>query len=295
MKTFQIISDGSCDLNSTLLKENDIDIVPFTVSFDKEHSLKENVDISTNDFYKKLIDNPDVFPYSACPSIKEYYDVFVKYIKQGLSVICICITQKFSASYSVALMARQQIVEDFKDAKIDVIDCRCNTVLQGLIVLEAARMQKAGKSFEEVSLMVNNTTGSRIYFTVSNLKYLEHGGRIGKLTAVVGKLFQINPIIVLKHGEIFSGGIAIKRKRALSSIIKKTKEYFNKNKFKYDDFRFVIGYGYDKDEALNFKSEVEKELGINCELSQIGITIAVHTGPEPIGLAFVRKFDHQQQ
>lgn len=293
MKTYQIISDGSCDLSQDIIKENDIVVIPFSVSFDKEHSLRENVDIKTNDFYQKLIDEPDVFPYSACPSPTEYYEAFLKAVKNNLAVICICITAKFSGSYSSAVVARSQILEDYPNAKIEVIDCRCNTVLQGLFVQEAARMQKESKSFEEVVQMIHNTYGSRIFFTVSNLRYLQHGGRIGKLSAVIGKLFQINPIIVLKHGEIFSGGIAIKRKRALLTIISKTKLYFEKHKLKYDDFRFVIGYGHDKDEAIKFKQLVDKELNVDCDLSQIGITIAVHTGPEPIGLAFMRKFDHQ--
>lgn len=293
MKNFEIVSDGSCDLNSQLVREYDIKVVNFSVTFDKEHSFKENEDISPNEFYKRMIECPNEYPSSSCPSPMDFYNAFIEPIKNNIPVLCICITRKFSGSYSAAIIAKNMIEEEYPNAKIEVIDSRVNTVLQGLFVLEAARMRNEGKSFEEVSDMSLKTSGSRIFFTVSNLKYLQHGGRIGKLSALLGNILQINPLIILKHGEIFSGGFAIKRKRALLSIINKIESYFEKHNYSYNDFRFVIGYGHDKEEGLKLKEMIENKFGIRAEISQIGATIAVHTGPEPLGVAFIRKFDHQ--
>lgn len=295
MNTFEIITDGSCDLNKKLVNEYDIKVVNFSVTFDKEKIYKENEDITADEFYKMMLNNHNNYPSSSCPSPLEYYDVFLKSVLNKTPILCICITSKFSGSYSAACVAKSMILEEYRDAIIEVIDSRVNTVLQGLFVLEAARMRENGHSFLETCQMVKNTFGSRIFFTVSNLKYLQHGGRIGKLSALLGNILQINPLIVLKHGEIYSGGFAIKRKRALVSILNKIETYFEKYSYSYSDYRFVVGYGHDIEEGKKLKEMIDKRFNVNCELSQIGATIAVHTGPEPLGVAFVRKFDHQLQ
>jgi DegV family protein with EDD domain len=290
MKKYKIISDGSCDLTNAQLVENDIINVPFYVSFNKEESLKEGIDISKDEFYKKELELKNVFPTSSCPSPNDFYVEFEKCAKNKMSIICICITKKFSSSFSSASIAKDMILEKYKDIKITIIDSRVNTVLQGLFVLEAARMQQLGMSYSNLIKTLQATKGSRIFFTVSNLDYLVHGGRIGKLSAFLGKIFQINPLIVLKHGEIYSGGVALQRKRAELSIIRKVKTHFETNHLNVHDYRFVVGYGYNKQEAIQFANLCQKELSSDVEISQIGATIAVHTGPNPLGIAFVKKF-----
>lgn len=292
MKSFEIISDGSCDLTNEEANKLDIKVNNFTITFDENHSFVENENLKLDEFYDAINNDPTLFPKTSCPSPYSFYELFLDSYNHNLPVLCICISKKFSGSYSSAIIAKDQLLEEHPDAIIEVVDCRCNTVLQGLYVKEAARMRNDGKSFKEVCDSVKEASGSRIFFTVSNLKYLEHGGRIGKLSALIGGILQLNPIIILKHGEIFSGGIALKRKRALNNIIDKVGSYFEKNKLNFSDYRFVVGYCINKDEALNLIELLNKKYNINCELERIGASIAVHTGPGAIGIGFVRKFDH---
>lgn len=76
-ETFHIISDGSCDLPTELAEEKNITVVPFYVSFDDEHYLKENVDIGVRDFYQQMVDKKGVYPKSSMPSTQDYVDVFL--------------------------------------------------------------------------------------------------------------------------------------------------------------------------------------------------------------------------
>ena len=55
-ETFHIISDGSCDLPAELVKERNITVVPFYVSFAEEHYFKENVEIGIRDFYRMMVE-----------------------------------------------------------------------------------------------------------------------------------------------------------------------------------------------------------------------------------------------
>lgn len=200
-ETFHIISDGSCDLPISLTQEKNITVVPFYVSFDDEHYLKENVEIGIRDFYQQMVDKKGVYPKSSMPSVQDYEDAFLPFVKEGIPLICICITTKFSGSMQSALNAKGLLLEHYPDAQITVIDATINTVLQGQYVLEAAALRDAGLSYQEtIARLEEIKSTGRIFFTVGNMEYLKHGGRIGKVAALAGGILDIRPVITLKKG-----------------------------------------------------------------------------------------------
>lgn len=142
----------------------------------------------------------------------------------------ICITTKFSGSYNSAVNARNMLLEDYPDAKIEVIDSTLNTVEEGIFVREAARMKAAGLSLEEsVQALERIKSTGRIIFTVGSLDYLIHGGRIGKVLGGAVNMLGIKPMIVMQDGEIFSSGMARGERNPLTncscrlkSILRKT-------------------------------------------------------------------------
>lgn len=294
---YQIITDSSCDLNPELVKEKQLHVVPFYISFDEENYFKENEEIKVHEFYQKMIDNPDVFPKTSLPSVEDYMDAFTPYLQQKIDIICICITTKFSGSYNSASTARDILLEDYPDAKITVIDATVNTVLQGILVLEAVRMKEDGLSYEEVIEGIDRIKGTgRIIFTVGNMDYLIHGGRVGKVMKVAVNALKIRPMIILKEGEIFPFGVARSRKKSIQKILEKTKAHFKEINESPDDYQIVIGYGYDYEEALEFRRELLESLQTysdvqNVDIFQIGAMIGVHTGPYPLGIGLVRKYD----
>ncbi len=294
---YQIITDSSCDLSPELVKEKQLHVVPFYISFDEENYFKENEEIKVHEFYQKMVDNPDVFPKTSLPSVEDYMDAFTPYLQQNMDIICICITTKFSGSYNSASTARDILLEDYPDAKITVIDATVNTVLQGILVLEAVRMKENGLSYEEVIEEIDRIKGTgRIIFTVGNMDYLIHGGRVGKVMKVAVNALKIRPMIILKEGEIFPFGVARSRKKSIQKILEKTKAHFKEINESPDDYQIVIGYGYDYEEAVEFRRELLESLQTysdvqNVDIFQIGAMIGVHTGPYPLGIGLIRKYD----
>lgn len=294
---YQIITDSSCDLSPELVKEKQLHVVPFYISFDEENYFKENEEIKVHEFYQKMVDNPDVFPKTSLPSVEDYMDAFTPYLQQKMDIICICITTKFSGSYNSASTARDILLEDYPDAKITVIDATVNTVLQGILVLEAVRMKEDGLSYEEVIEEIDRIKGTgRIIFTVGNMDYLIHGGRVGKVMKVAVNALKIRPMIILKEGEIFPFGVARSRKKSIQKILEKTKAHFKEINESPDDYQIVIGYGYDYEEAVEFRRELLESLQTysdvqNVDIFQIGAMIGVHTGPYPLGIGLIRKYD----
>lgn len=294
---YQIISDSSCDLPREVVQQNNLEVVPFYVSFDESTYLKENVEIGVRDFYQRMIDNPKVFPKSSLPSVQDYIECFTPYVKKGIGIICICITTKFSGSYNAATTARDILLEQYESATIQVLDSTVDTVLQGIFVLEACKMQQAGKSMDEVCIRLNEIKSSgRILFTIANIDYLKHGGRIGKLAGLAASTLGIKPLIVLKEGEIFTNGITRSRKKALSKLIAQTKDHFNTINESPDNYSIAVGYGYNYKEACEFRDELLASLKTYSHITelpiyQIGATIGVHTGPHPLGLGLVKRWD----
>jgi DegV family protein with EDD domain len=280
-----------------MTKEKDITVVPFYVSFDGNTYEKENEELDVREFYQRMVDHPDVFPKTSMPSVDDYCQVFEPLAKEGIPAICICITQKFSGSLQSAMTARDMVLEDYPQAKIAVIDSIMDTVLQGLYVLEACRIRDLGWAYDKIvdALMKIRDTG-RIFFTIGNIDYLKHGGRIGKLAGLAGSALRIKPLITLKTGEIHNSGIARNREKSLSKVADMLVAYLDEVKAKPGEYSFAVGYGYDREEAARFcdkiKDMIRERLGIDkIDLFQIGAAIGVHTGPYALGVGIVRRAD----
>ena len=296
---YQIISDGSCDLPEQLAKDKGVEVVPFYVSFDEKTYYKEIEEMPIRKFYDEMVEKENVvFPKSSLPSIEDFIASFEKYVKQGIPIICICITVKFSGSYQAAMNARSILLETYPDAKIEVIDSTINTVLQGMYVLEAVKLQEQGVPYEEaVQRLLSIRETGRIFFTVGNVDYLKHGGRIGKLSGLAASVLGIRPLITLKEGEIFPSGLSRSRRKSQDAVVNLLDNHVKSLQAAGEnmaDYIVDVGYGYDIQEAEEFLARIrEKFRGIldvdQIQMYQIGATIAVHTGPYPLGVGFLKK------
>ena len=296
---FQIISDSSCDLDMELREKYNIQVVPFYISFDGEKYYKEREEIDIREVYKRMVDEPKNYPMTSLPSVQNYIDAFTPHVEAGRAIICMCLTTSLSGSYNSACNAKEIICEEHPDAKITVINSLGATVSQGVAIIEAARMQQEGKTYEEVVAYLDgeSKSTSRIFFTVGNTDYLKHGGRIGKVAAVASSVLSLKPLITLKDGEISASSVARSRKKSLVMTLDLVRNYFKETGDNPKDYLYAVGFGYDKDEAVEFKKQFEdmmnNEFGGVGEtfLFQIGATICVHTGPYAIGLGLIKKHD----
>jgi len=290
---YKIVSDSACDLSKEYLEKHDVTIVPLSVSFDGEIYYRDGVDITRDQCYQKMVDDPKLFPKTSLPSVESYADVFRSFVEQGFPVVCFTITTLFSGSYNSAMNAKSLVEEDYPDANICVIDSKQNTVTQALLIDQFVKMLEDGLSFEQAMSKLDALMASaRIFFTVGSLDYLKMGGRIGKVaTAATGKL-GVKPVIIMKDGDIGLGGIGRNRNKLKNSVLQVAKKYLDENG--KDNFIVSVGYGYDKEEGFQFMKEVESTLDVKLDSETnvaIGIVSAVHTGPYPIGLGVIRKYE----
>ena len=292
---FHVISDSSCDISLEQEKAYEIGIVPYYVSFDGETYKKDRIEITAEEFHKEMQENPGVYPKTSMPTQVDIYEALLPYAKAGENVIYFNLTSKFSSSFQSANLAAEALTEEYPACKITVVDSMSATVQQGLLVTEAAKMAKAGMSYEEALSRIEEVKKtSRIFFTTADLSYLQKGGRVGKAMIQAATMLKIKPIIQLYEGELQAAGIVRSRKKSLQKFLEDAKKFLaDKN---INDYRICTGLGYDKEEHAAFHAQVVEEmkaLGFEGEVEsyQIGCTIGVHTGPSAIGIAVIKKFD----
>lgn len=295
MAKFKVITDSSCDLPMELCNLHQIHIVPFYSTFDQMNYKKEHLEITPEEFYKELKESKK-FPKTSLPSVADYMDAFLPYVKAKIPVLCITISSVFSGSYQSAVNAREIILDSHEDAVIEIVNSRQACVGQGLVVLQAAYMAEAGYSIMHAKDRIKALRESAyIYFTVGTLEYLQRGGRIGKVSSLVGSLFQIKPLITMEQGELHPKGTARGRKKSLQRIFDLTKEFFDADESrKFEDYDFVIASCVDSEkEAAELRKKVEALIGRSLPYDPfcVGITIGTYTGPDPVGIAFIKKYD----
>ena len=162
-------------------------------------------------------------------------------------------------------------------------------------MLSIQGMIEAGFSYELILSKIDKIipTG-KIMFTVATIDYLKKGGRIGAVSAFVASALNLKPIIVMRDGDIGLGGIAFGVRRTLIKVLELVKNHFTKAEESIKDYTFMVGYSSDIEAGKNFLKQASEYLKIKEEdilFKQISESTAVHTGPNTVGIAFIKKFN----
>lgn len=292
MFNYQIFTDGSCDIPRNIASQHNIKVIPFYISLGKETYLKEIEELSLESFYKKIMQEK-IYPKTSLPSTQDYINAFIPALEEGKDIICYTITETLSGSYQSASAAKSMLLETYPNAKIFIVNSWLATGAQYLLLMESSKMQKSGYPIEKVyELSEKLKKESRILFMVGSLNYLQKGGRIGKLAALSGTILNIKPLIVLQNGEINTAGVARSRKKGIQKLIELTKEYFEKTSEKPEQYHFMVGVTNTWEEAKMLEKDLENTLTSTDfeETFQIGATISSHTGPDTIGICFIKDY-----
>ena len=295
---FELITDSACDLTPEQARAMQLTVVPFYVSTDGVTYLKEGQEMPVREFYQFMVDHPEATPKTSLPSIEDFEQVFRAKAAAGKEVLCLCFTGKMSGGVGSARNARTLVLEDYPDARIEVLDTAGATVTEAATVENAVALRDAGCTLDEALTWLNGVMPTnQIFFTVGNLDYLIKGGRIGKVAGRAANFLGVKPMIQFKEGEIFSGGVARGRQKSFEKALDQLLGYLTERNADPDNYRIIVGYGYDEEEGKRLWMQARAALrakypGSACDvgLLQIGATIAVHTGPYPLGLGVVRRY-----
>ena len=280
MEKIALITDSASDISIELLNENKIKLLPFKVIY-TDGEYEDRIDLTPQMMYDRL---KTEIPKTSLPSIEKMTNVFKEAIEEGCThAIIITISAAFSGTYNAVRL----VSEDFPELKTFVFDSKTLTMAQGAMVLEAAKLIKMGKLFEEITeVLPTYREKIDLFFTIDTLEYLQKGGRIGKVAGTVGQLLNLKPIITVADDGTYRTAAKVRgSKQAVSKLTDIFKGYLEKGKYKA---WILDGNGEDKVQSLY---ETIKDLPnvIECRIAgTIGPALGVNTVPGLVGLAIER-------
>ncbi|MCL2461638.1 MAG: DegV family protein [Defluviitaleaceae bacterium] len=289
MAEIKIFTDTSSDMPLEFYAKHDVGIIPYYTTFDKVTYLKEHVELSPADFYARL-KAENVIPSTSMPTVPDFTEAFRPYLEKGMDIFHVNMSSLFSGSYQCAVSAARELKEEFPGREVYIMDSIQAAGGQGLTLYQAIKMREAGFALPEIiARMEEIKHTSRVFLTIDQLKFLQKGGRIGKVTAFGGMLLQIKPIIVMRQGELNPDGKVRGRQKAIDKVFEITMEHVRDGAGNYD---FAVVHSDCAEEAEALQKRL-KDAGCSCEfpILLLGVTIGSHTGPTLLGIAVIRKYD----
>ncbi len=280
-----IITDTCCDLPYEYIKAHGIEMIPLTINLDGEEIKDDLAQTGAYEaFYQKILEG--FMPKTSQINSYAFKEIFMKHLQAGNSVLYIGFSSALSGCVHSAQMAMEEIKEEMPDAQIYVVDSKCASMGQGLLIYYAVEKLKSGASLEQViSFLEENKLKINHWFTVADLGHLYRGGRVSKTSATVGTLLQIKPILhVDAEGRLIPKEKVKGRKKSLKTLIEKVKE----NIVKPEEQIVFISHGAVLEEAEEIKQTLLEECHVkDVWINYIGAAVGSHAGPGTIAIFFI--------
>ncbi|MBK5240886.1 DegV family protein [Clostridium sp.] len=280
-----LVIDSGCDLPLGYIEQENIVALGLICNF-KGEAIQDDFgkNFIRKDFYDALREGE--MPTTSQINSEKYVEVFRKYVRNRKSIIYIAMSSALSGTINSANIGRETILEEFPEADISIVDSKCASLGQGLLVYYAYEMLKEGKSKNEiVTFIEENKLKINHWFTVNDLNHLKRGGRISSSAATVGTLLSIKPVLLMDNeGRLTTFSKCRGRKKAIHTLAEKFKERTDPNKQQV----IAIGHGDCMEDALLLESLVREHGNVkDVILNYVGTAIGSHTGPEILGLYFM--------
>ncbi|MCL2412359.1 MAG: DegV family protein, partial [Treponema sp.] len=252
---------------------------------------KEGVDITREEYFNKLTKEKKLFPKTYQPSVQDYINAYIPYLKEGKDILSLTISSALSGSKASAKLAAKKLRKMYPGRTIVVLDSLNASVGQHLILREIIKMRDDGLSLFETEEMAEKIIESvRVYFMVERLEYLRRGGRTGRATFFVGTLLGVCPILQIVKGELAQFNSVRGKQKALT-LLNESIEFFLKEEA--PNINFCIGHVLSEDDAKTFYRNTEAALGMKMEnpILDVGLSIAAYGGPGALGFAYCKKYE----
>ena len=220
--SFAVLTDTSGNLPKRLTDENKIGVIPFTYTVNGEDRVCLDIEnFNGADFYRDMKAGQIVTTTQISP--QQYADFFEPYLREGKDVIFVSMSSGISGSYNSANIAADMLRETYPERSVRPIDTRGAALGEGLVALQAAACRDHGMSFAEtVEAMELLSKRMCNVFTVDDLMFLRRGGRLSNLSAIVGTVLNIKPLLKGDvDGKIVAFAKLRGRKRSIEALAEK--------------------------------------------------------------------------
>ncbi|MDO5806460.1 MAG: DegV family protein [Eubacteriales bacterium] len=284
MSKIAILADSSCDFTPERAQKAGFSVVPLQVTFEDGSVYRDGIDLTSEEFFKKLAASKQL-PKTSQPTIETWMDAMKQFADYD-DIIVITVSGKVSGSLSGASMARRMLreEEEFRP-NIHLIDSMTASGAVAGFALEAVRMVREGCRAQEIlNRLLYLQNHLAVYFIFDSLEYLRKGGRIGKATALAGKVMGIKPLLTFFEGEPKN----VDKVRGVQAGCKKLVEGFLQRAADLHHVMVISSCAPERVEMITRMLQTHIS-DIAITYVEIGAVIGTYVGPGGIALVYEEK------
>ena len=284
--TCAIVTDSSSDFPfydpPDARKNFEIDIVPAIVNFGSSETFQDRVTITPKEFLEKLARGNLPHPSTSAPGIGAYETVYERH--PDSPIIPVLAGSRFSAIYNTAVLA----IKETDVQRIFPFDSETTSLGLGFMAMCASLWAKEQLSVEEIMKRLKEMK-ERVTVAVSlqTLEFVKKGGRANHLSALVGTMLSVKPILTVQKNELkIYKALIRKRSESLKELVA-----LAKNSLPLEMVGVVYAGAEEVErEAQDIAQRISEFYTGIIYKSEIGPALIAHTGPGAIGLVFVREY-----
>lgn len=275
MNDYVITVNSTVDLPKEWLEERHIPVIPLKYTIDGE-TYKGMEGLSSKEFFQKLREGKMAVTSQVNP--EEAKEALEPFLKEGKDILHLAFSSGLSGTYNSMRIAAEELMEEYPERKVIVIDTLCACLGEGLLLYYALKRKGEGKTIEEVAQWAEENKLHVCHnVAIDDLNHLQRGGRVSKTTAILGTMVQVKPMIHMDDkGLLQVIGKERGRKKALNKIVDMAVEQAKG----WENDIIMITHGDCAEDAEYVAGLVRKKMGIeNILVNNIGEVIGSHTGP----------------
>lgn len=280
---FKIITDSATDLPREIIDRYQLHVIPTPVTINGTDYF-DGKTIFPEEFYKIQAEGADIKTYH----INQYMfrENFEPYAKAGDEVLYLCFSTGIAGTFNAANLAKEELLEEYPDFKMTIIDSKCASMGFGLVVEKVLRMQANGAPKDVIIEAAEYFCSHMEHIvTVETLEYLYKGGRLSKTSAVLGGVLDLKPIIEVNREGALQ---AIEKVRGRQKSLKRCVELVGERGCELDKQRIAVVHGNDAATCEKVCTMLTEKYGCQEIIrSWVGCAIGAHTGPGIIGIVFL--------
>ena len=284
MRPFVITTDSNSDLPASYIQAHSTTIIPQYYSFG-DTVYGDELNMEPAEFYQRMKNGE--LPGSQANNPAVIRDRFEALLQQGYNILHVAFSSALSGSYNNVCVTARDLMEDYPDSRIIVIDSLNVSLSEAIMVMQGDLYRSAGHTLEETAAYLEEfKTHMNVQFTVDDLFHLQRGGRVSKTTAVVGSALNLKPFLYVNaEGKLTSAGTVRGRKKSLRKLVDRMKETLPET----PDYSIPVGivHGNCLQDAQLVADYVRSETGFtNIIINDISPSIGTHAGPGAIGILY---------
>ena len=222
--SFAVFADGSANLPKSML--DGISLLPCEYTVDGEpQTYWGDVDsFDAHEFYEGLKIGKTV--RTSLLNTQLFLSRFGTILTKGTDIIYISMSSGISGTYNAARLAAEELMELYQGRFVHVVDSLGCGFGSGLLAVKAAELSKQGMSARVAANILDQEVPHCCqYFTVDDLSFLKKTGRVSGMTAKIGTVLNIKPVLFGDPtGHIISCAKVRGRRKAIEALAQKYEE-----------------------------------------------------------------------